>query len=110
MYKIKLISKKKELLFTNIEITNNKMTDPIWINDITILLKTDKLIEFIPNVEMSNNQRHNSLVRLSIYVGLLLWIINKNYLYLYVPVIVIALSYFIYAFSSPTYLNNTPPS
>ena len=85
------------------------MTDPIWINDITVLVKTDRFIEFIPNVDMSNERKHNSFVRLSIYVGLLLWIINKNYLYLYVPIITMALSYILYL-NPMNYLNNTTTS
>jgi len=86
------------------------MSDPIWINDITILVKTDRLIEFIPNVEMDNQRKTNALIRLSLYVGILLSIVNKNYLYLYIPIIALAISYALYIFTSSDYLNNTTTS
>ena len=44
------------------------MTDePIWTEDISILLQSDKIIEFIPMENMSFNQKLNSCKICSIF-------------------------------------------
>lgn len=57
-----------------------------WFQDLNLLINVDKLDEFLPKSYMSYPEKVNSLVRLSIYIGLLLSVINKNYLYLYIPI------------------------
>ena len=57
-------------------------TDPVWLNDINVLIDKDKLKEFIPNKDMTINQKLNSIVRFSIYLSLLLLIFRKNYEFL----------------------------
>ena len=68
-------------------------TDPIWLNDISILIDKDKLKEFIPNKDMTINQKLNSIVRFSIYLSLLLLIFRKNYLYSYIFIFALLITY-----------------
>lgn len=64
-----------------------------WFNDLDELLDCNKLDRFIPTSEMSYIEKTNALVRLSIYVGLILSIFTKNYLYLYIPLGMMVFSY-----------------
>ena len=75
-------------------ITDN--SDPIWFTDINIIFEKDRLSEFFPNEEMTTIEKLNSLLRLSIYLGILLAVLCKNYLYLYIPVLTALITYSIY--------------
>lgn len=68
-----------------------------WFQEPSQLWKTDKLAEVIPTSSMSYPDKHNALVRLSIYIGLVLTIIFRCYLWLYVPLLTMCLSYILYA-------------
>lgn len=74
--------------------------DPIWIEDPKILIQQDRLLEFIPRTSMSYSQRINSIIRFSGYVGLILFILHNNYLFLYVPVVALVITYCVYIFQS----------
>ncbi len=84
----------------------NKMTDdgskgdPIWIDDYTQLFRVDRLVDFIPKVDMPYSERINAIVRLSFYIGIILTLLHNNYLYLYVPIVVLVATYGIYHFQS----------
>ena len=65
------------------------MTDePIWTEDISILLQSDKIIEFIPMENMSFNQKLNSMVRFALYLTIILYCYNFNYLNIYILICV----------------------
>ena len=72
--------------------------EPIWTDDISILLQTDKLIEFVPTDNMTFNQKLNSVVRFSLYLTVILYLYNFNYLNLYILIGVMLATYFIYSF------------
>ena len=83
--------------------TNNRtVSDPLWMNDLTILLNKDRFTHLLPNMKMTYTEKTNAVVRLGIVVGLLLWLYNDNYLYLYVPIIIMALSAILYMFRRAT--------
>ena len=52
------------------------MEEPFWGDRIQVLLDREKLNEFIPKRGMSENQIYNSIVRFSIYLSILLVILN----------------------------------
>jgi len=54
-----------------------------WFNNFKILIKDYD--QFYPSYEMDLNHKLNAIFRLSIYIGLLLVITSKNYLYFYIP-------------------------
>ena len=77
------------------------MTDKIekvWFNDLSILLDKDKLAIFFPNSEMTLNEKLNSIMRLSIYISLSLFLIKRNYRFLFIPLVMGSLSYMIIKF------------
>ena len=74
--------------------------DPIWVQDPNILIQQDRLLEFIPRANMSYSQRINSVVRFFGYAGIILFLLHNNYLFLYVPVVVLVITYCAYIFQS----------
>lgn len=48
------------------------MSDPLWIHDFNILLKRERLMEFFPVKDQTNEERVNAIVRLSLYVSIAL--------------------------------------
>lgn len=76
---------------------NDKLiTDPFWYNDFNILFKQENLTKFFPDYKMTLIEKLNALTRLSIYLGLILYVITKKYQYLYIPIIILSITYFIY--------------
>ena len=67
-----------------------------WFNDLNELIDYNKLDRFIPKNDMTYIEKTNSIVRLSIYVGIILSILTRNYLYLYVPLGMMLFSYVMY--------------
>jgi hypothetical protein len=74
--------------------------DPIWINDFSQIIRTDRLMDFIPKPTMPYSEKVNAVVRLSIYAGLILSLLHNNYLYIYVPIVVLVTTYLVYTFQS----------
>ena len=74
-------------------------TDPFWITDIKIIIESNRLSEFIPLKDLSFNRKLNSIVRFCLYLGLILSVLKRNYLYLYITFFGFILTYIIYTFS-----------
>ena len=72
--------------------------DNYWFEDLNILLDTNKLDEFYPRKGMDYKKKVNSLVRGSVYVGILMSIFKRNYLFLYIPLITMLLTVILYYF------------
>ena len=70
----------KESITTEFNIKNddnkkeNIYGDDFWVNDYKILFSKDNLSKFLPNVNMTNIEKLNSIMRLGIYLGLALFI------------------------------------
>ena len=54
------------------------MGDPLWVTNITILIDTDKFVEFFPTSEMTQNEKLNAITRFSIYASILMFLYNRN--------------------------------
>ena len=74
---------------------NIKTDDKFWYDDITILVKKDKLLNFIPNKNATLNENLNSSVRFIIYLSLLLVLYTKNYNYIIIIVLAFIVTYII---------------
>lgn len=74
------------------------ISDKIWIENLEILIHHDRLQEFIPTKDMSNSEKINAIVRFSLYLSVLLILIKNNYLYLYIFIGTLAITYLIYVF------------
>lgn len=68
--------------------------DPFWWEEPQILRR--RMVEFVPTRAMSIVEKLNAVTRFSVYFGLLLSIITTDYLYLYIPLTVMGLTYVIY--------------
>ena len=72
--------------------------DDFWSNDYKILFTKENLTKFLPNVNMTNIEKLNSLMRLGIYLGLALFIFTSQSEYLLIIVIVAAFTFFLYKY------------
>jgi len=73
-----------------------KNTDEFWYDQPSILWDSRRFIEFFPNPDLSLAEKLNSLVRLSFYISIILIIFYGNYLYIYIPIVVLAFTYLIF--------------
>ena len=73
-------------------------TEEIWFNNMSILFDTSKLLVIIPDNTMTLNEKINSLTRFILYLSLLLTILKQNYLYLYIFIVPVIISYIVYMF------------
>jgi hypothetical protein len=78
------------------------MEEPFWSVRIQVLLDREKLNEFIPKKGMSENQIYNSIVRFSMYLSILLVILNNNLNYL--GIVILA---FLFTYLHKYHLNDT---
>lgn len=69
-----------------------------WFEDMNELVSLDNINQFLPSREMAYPAKVNSLVRLALYVGILAGIFTSNYLYLYIPIITMIVTYVLYLF------------
>jgi len=83
----------------NIQINVKKDKNVFWTDDITELYLIDKLKEFFPTTEMTLNEKLNSVARLSIYFGVILFLIYQSIIVLYIPIIINIILYVIHRFS-----------
>jgi len=74
--------------------------DVFWFNDFSIIFEKDKLTEFFPSTNMSENEKLNSIIRFSLYITFLLVLYKKNYNLLIIPFIFALITLYIYKFNS----------
>ena len=75
---------------------NNTSNEDFWINNLSELFDNNKFLNFVPFDNMSINSKLNSLMRLSIYLCIILFIYNKNYLNIYIIIIMGVFTYFLH--------------
>ncbi len=68
------------------------MGDKFWLNDISVLIKDKRYLDFFPTKNMSHNEILNSLTRFSLYLIILfLLFINWDSYYFFIPIIIIVI-------------------
>jgi len=72
------------------------ITTPFWFNDITILYNRDHIIEFFPSKRFDIIRKLNSIVRLSIIYGLIMYLVKRENIYLMIPLIVMGITWVIW--------------
>lgn len=70
----------------------------IWFNNYLILFDKDELLTLIPEKDMSIGEKINVITRFTIYLAILLFVLKGNYVYFYLPVGVMVISYILYIF------------
>lgn len=72
------------------------INDKFWYEDINVLLKPERLIEFIPLSDHTYEEWLNSTVRFSIYASILFYVFKREWIMLMFPFITMCLTYFFY--------------
>ena len=72
------------------------VSDKFWINDISILFRTDRLLEFFISSDQTLNEKLNAITRFSIYASVILAMYQKQWKYLSLSLLGIVITYFIY--------------
>ena len=75
---------------------NEVLSDKFWLNDIKVLLSKDRITAFFPTYKMTLIEKLNSIVRLSIYFGIILYAMTNEYKYLFIIIIIGVFTLFIY--------------
>ena len=84
----------------NISYTSkSQIHENYWFQDLgNTIFNLDNALKIFPNSDMTYAEKINTIVRLSIYMGLILGLFYKNYLFLYIPIIIMVLTYLLYIF------------
>jgi len=82
---------------------NGGSDDPFWVDDCQILWKQDRIMELIPTQDMPPNRALNSMVRLSVLVFLILAVFGISVNAIFIPLIVMGLTYSIKDTYTETY-------
>ena len=70
-----------------------------WFQDLPgTLFNLDYLVKIMPTVDMTYPEKINTLVRLSIYIGVILALFYANFLFIYIPIITMLSTYILYLF------------
>ena len=78
---------------------NSLIHENYWFQDLSnTIFNLDYALKIVPEQTMTYPEKINSLVRLSIYLGLILGLFYSNYLYLYIPIITMLMTYLLYIF------------
>ena len=77
---------------------NNRKSQDIWFNNISLLFDPAYIFEIIPTLNMNLNEKVNALTRFAFFLSLLLTIVKQSYVYIYVFLIPVIISYIAYIF------------
>ena len=78
---------------------NSAIHENYWFQDLSnTIFNLNYVLKIVPETTMTYPEKINSLVRLSLYIGLILGLFYSNYLYLYIPIITMIMTYFLYIF------------
>ena len=78
---------------------NSTIHENYWFQDINnTILNYDLLLKIFPDTSMTYPEKINATVRLMWLIGIILGIFYANYLFLYIPIITMILTYILYIF------------
>lgn len=72
------------------------MPDQIWTQDFSVLFKSERLMEFFPTKDQTNEERVNAIVRLSLYVSVGLAVYHSNAKYFSIFLFFLGFTFIIY--------------
>lgn len=78
------------------ELSHLVVSDQFWMNDYKILFDLSRVKEFVPTFDMSTAEKLNAISRFLIYAGLILTFMYADYLFMYVPIIGLALICYVF--------------
>ncbi len=72
------------------------MTTPIFIDNPGILVDKNYILDFIPDLKATTEEKINAIVRFSLYFSIVLMVVKSNYRYSYIFVATLIITYFFY--------------
>ena len=83
----------------NYKMNNNVIHENYWFQDLSnTIFNPNYALKIFPDSSMTYPEKINTLVRLSIYIGLILGLFYSNYLFLYIPILCMVMTYLLYIF------------
>jgi len=82
------------------------MDNNIWFIDLNNLFNKDNLLNIVPSSDMTHGEKINTITRFALYLSILLYLITGNYLYFYIFLITIVVTYLIYIFNRTEKFND----
>lgn len=76
--------------------------DKFWFDDIYVLIRKDRLIEFLPTRDMTTDERLNALTRLMLYISVILMLYLSKGWPLYLGFIGMVFTYFLHSMRPQT--------
>lgn len=71
----------------------------IWFNDISVLFDPAFLFDIIPTPNMTMGEKINAITRFTFFLSLLLTVFKQNYMYVYVFLVPVIVTYIVFIFS-----------
>lgn len=71
----------------------------IWFNDIAVLFDPAFVFEIIPTTNMTMGEKINAITRFAFYLSILLTLFKQNYMYVYVFLVPVIVTYIVFIFS-----------
>lgn len=74
--------------------------DPFWFKNPEVLYNKDRITEFFPVESMTNNEKLNAILRLSIYISLILVIYKKKMNYILIALFVALVTLYVFKYNN----------
>lgn len=83
-----------------------KTSDLFWLTDYGILIRGDRLIEFVPTSDLSYVEKLNAILRFAIYTAIALIIYQQQPIVILFPVVVAAITVYLYQENPKQYIGH----
>jgi hypothetical protein len=77
-------------------------SEDIWFNDVSVLFNPAYVFEILPTTSMTLGEKINAITRFAFFLSLLLTIVKGNYIYIYIFIVPVIITYIVYIFSPNT--------
>ena len=81
-------------------------SNEICFNNIEVLINKNTLFEIIPTTQMNNCRKINAIIRFALLFSILLYVFSGNYLYLYIFLVTLIVTYIVFVFGGKEYFEN----
>lgn len=75
------------------------MDNNIWFSNINVLFNKEDILKIVPSYDMINAEKINAITRFALYLSILLYLVSGNYLYFYIILGIIVITYLVYIFN-----------
>lgn len=81
------------------------MDNNIWFSNINVLFNKEDILKIVPSYDMTNAEKINAITRFALYLSILLYLVSGNYLYFYIILGIIVITYLVYIFNGKEFFN-----